>query len=94
MGKNNRGRLPTMPSYFNRPTHWRVQAEMTRTIAKDMRGPERQILYGIASDYDKMALQLESSAIAAARQERREQPKQPVGLGESVLALQQKWNKR
>jgi hypothetical protein len=86
-----------MPSYFNKPVHWRLQADMTRTIASGMHGEERKILIGIANEYEKMALQVESDAIAMeqrALRGPRPQQRQPVAIEERLVALQRKWNSR
>jgi hypothetical protein len=80
-----------MPSYFSKPNHWRLQADMTRTIAKGMHGMERQILDGIANDYDKMAAQLETDDKHVVKQLA---SRQQVDIGDSLVALQKKWSRR
>jgi hypothetical protein len=52
-----------MPNYFDKPSHWRMRADMARTVAAGMQDAEAQrILYNVAADYDKMAARLELEA--------------------------------
>lgn len=86
-----------MTDYFAKPEHWRMRADMTRTIALGMTGGGKDILLQIANDYDKMALRMESEIRAM----RRDPPK-PVPIRKMVkvipqdrlVELQQKWNRK
>lgn len=53
-----------MADYFDKPQHWRMRAEMNRTIAAGMMNLNiRKLLLSTADQYDKMAQQLEGESI-------------------------------
>jgi hypothetical protein len=86
---------PMSGSYFDRPDHWRMRAEMTRTIADGMGdGDARRILYGIAQEYERMAQALEQGLQQLLKAEARsgKVSEADSSMPERIAALQRKWN--
>ena len=52
-----------VPSFVNDPSHWRKRAEEMRTLADDMRDEtSKQMMLGIADDYEALAKRAEERA--------------------------------
>jgi hypothetical protein len=57
-----------MAGYFDKPDHWRMRADMTRTIAAGMMDTEaKKILLDVAADYERMARRLEADGALTRR---------------------------
>lgn len=69
-----------MTGYFDKPMHWRMRADMTRTIAEGMPDAGRRILLDIAQSYEQMATALEA-----------DQAQQHGVASERLTELQKRW---
>ena len=58
-----------MPSHpFDDPKHWRQRAEQARALAEQMSdAPSREMMLGIAKDYERLAERAEQRALEERR---------------------------
>lgn len=84
-----------MTSYFYKPTHWLMRAEMTRTIADGMDSAEaKDILQRIAQDYERMARRMENEAKQQSRLVRQgPPPPRSDDMDARLAALQRKFQR-
>jgi hypothetical protein len=83
-----------MAGYFDKPHHWRMRADMTRTIAAGMDDAEAsKILLAVAADYDRMAQRLEAE-VGAARGRRADAAvptTDAANIQDRLVQLKRKW---
>lgn len=77
-----------MGDYFSKGHHWRARAEMTRTIADGMVGPNRDALLRVADEYDRLAERLEREEKLAERMRR---DTDRVAKAEYLEELRRRW---